>query len=414
MADQNLNFHPFSALRFRDFRLLYTGLLISRIGSEMQVVAVSWQIYILSGNPLSLGLIGLSRFLPVVLFSLIGGIAADRFDRRKVMMVSQIVMTCLSLMLAFTTRSGTITALFIYIMVAANSLAGVFDTPARQSVVPLLVPKKEFVNAVSLSSAIWNMAVVLGPSISGFIIAGIGIDKVYFINAFTFLISIITLLMMKKINKETSTISSLSLSALTEGLRFVFKTPLIYSSMLLDFFATFFSSATVLLPVFAKDILMVGPQGLGILYAAPSLGAITGGLFVSTFPNIKNQGKLLIGSVFFYGAATFLFGFSRNFTVSLIFLYLTGLGDVISSIIRNTIRQLNTPDHLRGRMVAVNMVFFYGGPQLGEAEAGLLAALIGAPLSVAVGGVGTIVVTAVVAYLVPALRKYRRNDVIMS
>lgn len=405
---------PFRVLRFRDFRLLWFGLLVSRIGSEMQVVAVSWQVYLLSGNPVSLGLIGLSRFLPVLFFSLFGGITADRYDRRKIMLVSQIAMAFFSLILFFTTANGFVTAKIIYFMIAANSLAGVFDTPARQSIVPLLVPKSEFVNAVSLMTTMWHTAIVLGPSIAGFIIASSGVDSVYVINAFTFITSIIALILMKKGGREKATKSSFSLSALTEGLRFVFKKPLIFSSMLLDFFATFFSSATVLLPVFAKEILSVGPQGLGVLYAAPSLGAITGGMLISGFSKIKKQGNWLLIGVLIYGIATFLFGLSRHFFLSLLILFFTGFGDVISTIIRNTIRQMATPDHLRGRMVSVNMIFFMGGPQLGEVESGLLAAAIGAPAAVSLGGLGTIIATLLVAYFVPKLRKYEGHEVILN
>lgn len=405
---------PLSSLRFRDFRLLWIGLLISRIGSEMQVVAVAWQTYILTGSALSLGLIGLSRFIPVILFSLVGGITADRYDRRKVMLYSQIAMSAVSLYLAYKTSNGTITANLIYLMIAANSLAGVFDTPARQSIVPLLVPKVQFVSAVSLMTTMWHTAIVLGPTISGFIIASYGVTSVYILNAFSFVVSIFTLLLMKKGGREVETRSSFSLGAVKEGLRFVFKTPLMYSSMLLDFFATFFSSATVLLPIFAKDVLHVGPQGLGFLYAAPSLGAISGGLFMSSFSKVNKQGRLLICGVLIYGLATFLFGFARNFLIALVILYFTGLGDVISTIIRNTIRQMSTPDHLRGRMVSVNMIFFMGGPQLGEVEAGILAASIGAPLSVSIGGLGTIAAVLLITHFVPKLRNYQGHEVILS
>lgn len=380
----------------------------------MQVVAVSWQIYLLTGNPLSLGLIGLSRFLPVLLFSLIGGIAADRYDRRKVMIFAQIAMAFFAAVLFISDRGETINPTIIYLMIAASSLASVFDTPARQSILPLLIPKKEFVNAVSLTTTMWHTAIVLGPTIAGFIIASFGIGSVYAINTFSFMASIIALILIKKGGQETTTKASFSWSGLTEGLRFVFKTPLILSSMILDFFATFFSSATVLLPIFAKDILNVGPQGLGFLYAAPSLGAIIGGLLISGFTKIKKQGLLLLSGVFIYGAATFFFGFARSVPLSLIFLFFTGFGDVISTIIRNTIRQMTTPDHLRGRMVSVNMIFFMGGPQLGEVEAGLLAGAIGTPASVSLGGLGTIIITLLIVYFVPKLRKYEGNEVIIS
>lgn len=398
---------PFKVLQFRDFRLLWLGLLVSRIGSEMQVVAVAWQTYLLTHSPVSLGLIGLSRFLPVLFFSLLGGVVADRYDRRKVMLLSQFAMASVSLILAITTTKGIISPEIIYLLIAANSLAGVFDTPARQSIVPLLVPKEQFVNAVSLNTTMWHTAIVAGPSVSGFVIASMGIGSVYILNAFTFIASIIAICLLKKGGRETVTKSSFTLASVNEGLRFVFKSPLILSSMMLDFVATFFSSATVLLPVFAKDILSVGPQGLGILYAAPSLGAISAGLLISSLAHIRKQGKLLLSSVLLYGIATFFFGLTRNFALSLVFLYLTGFGDVISTIIRNTIRQMATPDHLRGRMVSVNMIFFMGGPQLGEVEAGVLAAFVGTPASVAIGGLGTVIVTLLIAYLVPKLRKYQ-------
>lgn len=380
----------------------------------MQVVAIIWQTYLLTNSPLSLGLIGLARFLPVLLFSLLGGYVADRFDRRLVMIWSQSVMTFFSLILFYTTLKGTITPELIYLMIAINSAVSVFDTPARQSIVPLLIPREQFINAVSLSTTLWHLAIVLGPSISGFAIASSGVASVYLINAITFLVSIISLLFLKKGGRETETETSFNLKSLTEGVRFVFKTPLMYSSMLLDFIATFFSAAQTLLPIFAKDILNVGPQGLGLLYAAPSIGAIVGGFLMSFFHKVNKQGLLLLVGVIIYGAATFLFGFTRSFPFALFFLFFMGFGDSISTIIRNTIRQMATPDYLRGRMVSVNMIFFFGGPQLGEIESGLLATAIGSPLAVSLGGLATITATLFIAYFVPKLRKYQGHDVIIS
>lgn len=397
---------PFAALKFRDFRLLWIGLLISRIGSEMQVVAVNWQVYLMTGSAFSLGLIGLSRFLPILFFSLLGGIAADIFDRRKIMLFSQFLMIFVSCVLAFTTYTGHITPVLIYLLIAGNSLASVFDTPARQSFTPSLLPKKYFMNAVTLNTIMWQTAIVLGPSLAGFIIAYLGVTSVYIINFFSFFAVIIALVMMKTSGRVERKTAYFNLASLQEGLSFVKRTPIIFSTMLLDFFATFFASATVLLPIFAKDILMVGPQGLGFLYAAPSLGAVIAGIIFSSLGRLKNQGKILIVSVALYGAATILFGLSKSFYLSLFFLALIGAGDVVSTIIRNTIRQLSTPDHLRGRMVSVNMLFFYGGPQLGEAEAGVAAAMFGAPLSVVIGGAGTILATLILSALIPQLRRY--------
>lgn len=401
---------PFTALQYRDFRLLWIGLLISRVGSEMQVVAMNWHVYLLTGSALSLGLIGLSRFLPVVLFSLPGGIAADRFDRKKIMLVSQVFMIISSLVLTIDTFFGSITPLHIYLLIAASSIASTFDTPARQSVVPYLVPKKHFVNAVSLSTIMWQTAVVLGPSLAGFIIAFYDVGAVYFINTISFLGVIIALVSMSKFTQEISKVTTFSVSSIIEGLNFVRRTPILYSTMLLDFFATFFSSATVLLPIFAKDILAVGPQGLGLLYAAPSLGGILAGFILSSLGHIRNQGKVLIAAVGIYGLATILFGVSRSFYLSLFFLFFTGAGDIISTIIRNTIRQLVTPNYLRGRMVSINMLFFMGGPQLGEVEAGVVAAAFGAPFSVVIGGIGALIATTILSLAIPKLIKYRGDE----
>ena len=401
--------HPFSSLKHKNYRLFTGGYLISRIGSEMQAVAVAWQIYTLTGSAFSLGIIGLSRFLPVITLAPVAGIAADKIDRKKIIMVTQILMMVFSLALAFTTFTKTknVSPLLIYLLIGLNSLAGVFDTPTRQSYITSLVPAKDFLNAVSLNVLVFQTAIVLGPSISGFVIAYLGIGSVYLINAVSFLGVIFALMAIRDTKALVNNKVSWSLSSLKTGLSFVFKTPIIYSTMLLDFFATFFASATVLLPVFAKDILNVGPKGLGLLYAASSVGAVTAGIGISSVKNIKHQGRILIAAILCYGLATILFGLSRSFYLSLIFLFIAGAGDAVRTIIRNTMRQLITPDHLRGRMVAVNMVFFMGGPQLGEAEAGFLAALTGAPLSVVIGGVGTLLATSLISILIPSLRKYQ-------
>lgn len=405
---------PFIALKYRDFRLLWLGLLISRVGSEMQVMAVNWHIYLLTGSALSLGLIGLSRFLPIVFFSLAGGMAADIIERRKLMLAAQISMTISALMLAAVTFSGHINPLIIYLLIGVNSAASAFETPARQSLVPHLVPKKHFINAVSLNTTMWHTAIVLGPSLAGFAIAFLGVGSVYIINAASFLAVIFALIAMTTKESKKPRNTSFNLSYLVEGISFVRKSPIIYSTMLLDFFATFFSSATVLLPIFAKDILAVGPAGLGLLYAAPSVGAVTASIIVSSLGHIRNQGKVLLAAVFVYGLATILFGLSRSFYLSLVLLTLTGIGDIVSTIIRNTVRQLATPDYLRGRMVSVNMIFFMGGPQLGETEAGILAAVLGTPASVAIGGIGTIVATLFLAILVPKLRNYQGDEVMVN
>ncbi|KKP29934.1 MAG: Major facilitator superfamily [Parcubacteria group bacterium GW2011_GWA2_31_28] len=401
------------ALKYRDFRLLWIGLLLSAIGSQMQIVAITWHVYLVTKSALSLGYIGLARFIPLIIFAFIGGIAADKYNRKIIIFLAVTVMASTAILLTIATYTNSISPLLIYITLAINSVASSFESPARNSLTPSLVPRKHLMNAVSLNTIMWQSSLVIGPSIAGFVIAYLGIGSVYLINALSFAPIVFSLLLMNSVHKKYSSPVSFNLKSFMEGLRFVRNNPIIFSTMLLDFFATFFSSATVLLPIFAKDILKVGPQGLGFLYAAPSIGAIIAGLIVSSHRNIKNQGKMLIYSVILYGIATILFGVSRSFYLSLLFLALTGAGDVISTILRNTIRQLLTPDHLRGRMSGINLFFFMGGPQLGEVEAGLLATLIGTPLSVVTGGLGTIIATFWITLLIPKLKKYQGNEVVV-
>lgn len=375
------------------------------------VVGLNWQVYLLTHSALSLGIIGLSRFFPAVLFSLPSGIAADMFDRRKVMLTAQTVQFFIAILFTIITFMGNTNPWVLYILLFVYSTASVFDTPARQSIVPDLVPNKYFMNAVSLNTILWQGAMVIGPAIAGFVIAIWGVGMVYLFNAFSFIAVISSLILMKKSVKILHK-TTFSIYAIKEGIHFVARTPMIYSTMILDFLATFFASATVLLPIYAKDILMVGPTGLGILYASSSMGSVIAGGIISSLGHIKNQGKTLLIAVFFYGFATILFGLSRSFYLSLFFLFIAGAGDAISTIIRNTIRQLTTPDRLRGRMVSINMIFFMGGPQLGEAEAGLTAAILGAPGSVLLGGVGTILSVIILSVLIPQLRKYRGDEIL--
>lgn len=385
--------------------------MISNIGSQMQVAAISWQIYLLTRSALSLGLIGLFRFLPILILAPLAGIIADVYDRRKITLVTQVVMTICAIVLTVATWTKTISPILIYLIVAINAIAVSFEVPSRQSLAPLLLPRNYFMNASSLINLMWRVSGVLGPSIAGFIIAYINIGTVYLINAISFLAAIYSLLIIIPKKQDYIPIVTLDFKSMVKGIKegfsFVFKTPVISSSMMIDFIATFFASATNLLPIFAKDILKVGSKGFGLLYAAPSLGGVLGGLVFSLLHKAKYQGRLFLIVVWFYGLATLFFGLSKIFYLSFIFLAVAGFTDVVSSTIRNTIRHMKTPDNLRGRMVSVNMLFFYGGPELGEVEAGALAALIGAPASVVVGGIGTMITTSAIAYLSPHLRNYQ-------
>ena len=284
--------------------------------------------------------------------------------------------------------------------------ASAFDAPARQSLTPNIVPREHLMNAMSLNNMMVQVASIAGPALGGFVIAGLGVSAVYWFNAASFLAVILALAAMRLEGLPQRNRANVNFASLIEGLRFVRHNSMVLSTMLLDFFATFFASANALMPVFAKDILHVGAEGLGILYSAESIGALIAGTGVSILGEMRRKGRTLLLAVGVYGLATALYGFSGNFFLSILFLMLVGAGDAVSTILRATIRQVITPDELRGRMTAANMIFFMGGPQLGNFEAGLLAATIGAPLSVVVGGVATVLFVALVAWQYPQLRRY--------
>ncbi len=404
----------FPALRHRDFRLLWLGQLVSTSGSQMQSAAILWHVSLLvdpTKKGLALGLVGLVKVVPIVGFSLISGVVADAVDRRKVMIATQTAMAIIAALLAFLTFRGLSVVWPVYLLAALSSAAFAFDGPARQSLIPNLVPREDLANAISLNTIMFQTAAIVGPSAAGLAIAAAGIGWVYLLNAISFLFVIGALVAMRSRGRAEGTAAGrISLAAAWEGLHFVFRAPVIRSTMLVDFFATFFASAQALLPIFAQDILKVGPQGYGWLYAAPSIGAIVASiLMVAIVDRIDHRGATLLWAVAAFGLATVVFGISRNFLLSLFCLALTGAGDTVSMVIRNLVRQLETPDEMRGRMTGVNMIFFMGGPQLGELEAGVVAQAFGATVSVVSGGLGCLVATGIIAALEPAIRHYRKN-----
>jgi MFS family permease len=408
----------FVALQHRNYRLLWIGLFVSFSGSMMQNAALLWHVSLLvppERKGLALGMVGLVRVLPIMVFSMISGVVADAWDRRKLMLFTQIAATVVATALAVLTFRGLTQVWPLYVLAALGSAVGAFDLPARGALVPTLVPREHLPNAISLNTIMFQTASVAGPSLGGLMIASTGVGWVYVANAISFGFVIVALLMMRDVpahpKSETGSRDDVSWHAAMEGLRFVFRSPLIRSTMLLDFFATFFSSATALLPIFAQDVLQVGAKGYGWLYAAPAIGAMaTSAVLVSLIDRLERRGPTLLWAVAGYGLATVVFGFSRSFWLTFACLMLTGATDTVSMVIRNVVRQLETPDRLRGRMMGVNMVFFQGGPQLGELEAGAVANWLGAPFSVISGGIGCLLATGWVAGTTPALRHYRRHE----
>jgi MFS family permease len=380
----------------------------------MQLVTINWHVYLLmrpygeKAAAAALGLVGLVRVVPIVLCSLVGGVVADAVDRKRLIVITQTVMLLSAAALTAVTALGLQHIWPIYALTALSSAAIAFDNPARQALLPSLVPERDFPNAVSLGFVSFQIAMVSGPVLGGVVLARYGPAAVYAFNAFSFLAVIVAVLLIRASGKgKADEASRISLEALKEGLRFVRRTPIMVQTMSLDFVATFFASATALLPIFARDILRVGEHGYGFLAAASAFGAVMTGLLLARRPGWGRPGLAVLLSVAVYGAATVAFGLSRSYWLSLLLLAVTGAADTVSTVIRQTIRQLITPDRLRGRMTSVNMIFFMGGPQLGELEAGLVAAAAGAPLSVVLGGVGCLAAVIITAMHARELLNYR-------
>lgn len=420
-----------AALRYRDFRLLWSAELLSTTGSQMQTFAINWHVFqllqdqtltlrvlgqevALGAEALGLGGLGLIRMLPIVLCSLLGGMAADSWERRRLMVVTRALAAGLSLALALLTLGGGATLAPVYLTGALAAGLMAFDLPARQSLVPHLVRREHLGNAISLEMLVWHLANILGPALAG---AFIGLAQqegahfsgpvgmVYALTALALLLAGIALASLRH-RAAAPGRRNLNRSAFMDGLRFTFRTPIIRGTMLLDFMAVFFGSVRSLLPIIAVDVLGVGAGGYGLLAAAQPTGAVLAGALLALGREIRRQGLALLASVALYALATALFGLSTSLALSWLLFALTGAGDTVSSVIRNTIRQVNTPDDLRGRMTGVNMVFAMGGPQLGEIEAGLVAALFGAPFAIVSGGLAALALAGVIALRQPQLRRY--------
>jgi len=408
-----LALHIPPALKHRRFRLLWLGLLFSVAGSRMQFAALLWHIRELSDQPIALGAIGLARVIPIIIFSLIGGAIADVFDRRKIMFVTQSVLIGTAATLAWLTWSDQIQLWHIYALTMCEAIGTAFDLPARQSLTPNLVPVSDLPNAFSMQSIAFTVGSIAGPALGGLFIGYLGQTSVYLTNAISYLGIVVALVLIGPVRQQHAKRKGdapVSWAAIKEGIQFILSRPIILSSMLLDFFATFFSAANALMPIFAKDILGVGEIGYGWLLAAESVGSALTAVVLSQINKIRHQGKILLGAVISFGVWTIVFGISQWYWLTFLSLALMGASDTVSMVIRNTIRQLQTPDYIRGRMSSVNQIFFLGGPQLGEMEAGLVAQLFGASIAVITGGVGTILAVFGIANKWPELRKFQGNE----
>ena len=397
------------ALRHRDFRLLWAGQAVSILGTQVQTVALAWLVYSLTGSAAQLGGIGLARAIPTILLSLFGGTLADRRDRRKLLIISQGVLAALSALLAIAVSAGMSSILLLDAFAVLTAAASAFEGPASQAFIPQLVPREHLSNALTLNVLSTDTVAVVGPALGGIAIGLMGVSAAFWIDAISFF-AVVAALVVMRTRAAAPKAEGHPMRALLLGLTFVRERGILWQLMVIDFLATLFISPTGLLPVFAKDVLSIGPTGLGILYAAPSAGAVLGAALMAFAPTPRHPGRMVAIMIAGYAASLALFGVSSWIGLALVLLGMGGGLDAISMAMRHTVRQLATPDELRGRVGALADVFSSGGPRLGEFQAGFVASAIGAPGAMVAGGVACLAMVATSRIWAPNLWSYQDAD----
>src|SRR5438874_2765661 len=398
---------PYAALRHRDYRHLLAGSILASIGTEAQAVAVGWELYQRTNSASALGLVGLVQFLPVLLLSLPAGQVADRWSRKGLLLVAQGTAMLASLgMAALSLMQGPI--LLVYLCLLLAGCARAFSAPARWSLVPMVVPGPLLANAVTWNSSGWQVAAVAGPALGGALIAVAGRAVEAYLLAAACALTCAGLVVTIRPRPAERAVEAPSLGTLLAGVRFVLRTELILATITLDLFAVLLGGATALLPIFAKDILEVGPVGLGWLRASPALGALVMAVLLAHRPPLRRAGRALLLSVAGFGVTMVVFGLSRNFALSFVALALSGALDNVSVVVRGTLVQVLTPDAMRGRVAAVNAVFISSSNELGAFESGLTAAWLGPIASVVGGGIGTVLVVLAVMLRWPSVLRLGR------
>ncbi|MEI9975573.1 MAG: MFS transporter [Ignavibacteriota bacterium] len=397
-----------AAFEYPGFRYYMMARFLITASSEMQSVAIGWQVYNLTHRPRDLGLVGLSQFLPGILLFLVAGHAADRFPRQRILQICFAAFSAVSLLLLALAMHGLHSVWPIYGVLVLNGTVRAFNMPTGQAFLPQLVKERDFPNAVAWSSSILQGALTIGPMAGGLVYGLAGTPlPVYGTAAASYLIGL-ALISRIRVELPQRPRGTASTGVLLEGLRFIWREKVILGAISLDLFAVLLGGAVALLPIYAKDILHAGTTGLGILRAAPGCGAIVMAIFVANRPITRNAGRNMLGCVFVFGLLTIVFGLSRNIAVSLVALMLLGACDMVSVIIRHTVVQLGTPDAMRGRVSSVNMVFIGASNEVGQFESGITAEWFGTVPAVVLGGIGTLVVVTAGAWLFPALRNVDR------
>ena len=375
------------------------------LATEMQSVAVGWQVYEITRRPLDLGLVGLAQFLPGILLFLIAGHVADRYDRRKLIVLCYAGFALCSGLLLFATVRGVHSVFPIYVVLVLLGVVRSFSGPVSRALLPQLVPEEHFPNAVAWASSVFQCAAILGPALGGIIYAIFrGPAAVYALAMFAAVAAVVALLRMETRERPRQR-EPINLTTVLAGLRYIWRAKLILGSISLDLFAVLLGGAVALLPVYAREILLTGPWGLGLLRTAPGVGAAAMAVFLAHRPMRRKAGLIMLWCVAGFGVFTILFGLSRSLVLSLIALFLAGATDMVSVIVRAIVIQVATPDEMRGRVNAVDMVFIGASNEFGEFESGLTAQWFGTVPAVVLGGIGTLVVTALWAWVFPELRK---------
>ncbi len=395
---------PYAALRSPNYRRFASGFLFSSTGLQMLGTAIGWEIYERTHDPLMLGYVGLARALPVILLALPAGHAIDHFNRKRVLVVTQFAMGLAAALMAFASYH-TVPLWTIYALLVLTGCARSFNGPSRASILPMIIEPGDFHNAVTWNSSVFQISATAGPILAGLMIHQFGAAwPVYVVTAAGCFAFALSSSFLKPRHRARPT-GPLTLRSMTAGISHVWREKTVLSAITLDLFAVLFGGATALMPVYAKDILHVGPVGLGILKAAPYVGAFVMALAIAHMPPIRRSGPALLLSVAGFGLATVAFGLSTWFPLSLAVLFVAGALDNISVVIRHVLVQVRTPDELRGRVAAVNSVFIESSNELGGFESGLVARFLGPVFSVVSGGVGTLAVVVAVALIWPEIRR---------
>jgi MFS family permease len=401
---------PYAALRFLDFRLLLTGRFITSFGNEMLSFAIAWELWLRTHSAFALGMVGLVQVVPVILLSLPAGHVADQYNRRRIVLIAQLSTGMCALGLAFLSYTqGSL--VLIYLCLFGIGVARAFNDPAASTLVPETVPANLFSSAATWNSSTWQLASIIGPAIAGLVIAFAG--NVTFIYVFSAIGAITFTIMLSMIKGRQLALApkSATWASLIEGFKFMRDTKVILAAITLDMFAVLFGGAVALLPIYATDILHVGPQGMGVMRAAPSIGALLMAFLIAHLPPMKNAGRTLLLAVAGFGAATIIFGISTWFWLSVLMLALLGSLDNISVVIRATLLLTHTPDEMRGRISGVNGIFIGISNELGSFESGFAAALFGPIIAVVGGGIGTILVVLLAAKIWPEMRNLKTLNV---